>query len=121
MAVTEQGLGERVAGFARRRRGWLLAVSGVLVLYAVIGFIVAPWLVSGIAIETVKTRFDSDLRLEKLAMNPFALSLRIDGLELDDPAGDPIARAASIYANFELSSLFRRAWSFPCNPALRLH
>jgi len=55
---------------------------------------------------------NAELRLDKVEINPFVMSLRVSGLELDDPAGSPVARVDSIFINFQLSSLFRRAWTF---------
>ena len=56
--------------------------------------------------------FDAELRVEKIEINPFALSLRIDRLELDNPTGEPTLRIQEIFANFQLSSLFRLALTF---------
>jgi len=56
--------------------------------------------------------FNAELRVEKIELNPFALSLRITGLELDNPQGAPTARIGEIFTNFQLSSLFRLALTF---------
>jgi hypothetical protein len=64
------------------------------------------------AVKIVKSQFDSELRLEKVAINPFVLSLTVDGLELDDPRGEPLSRIERIFVNFQLSSPFRWAWTF---------
>jgi hypothetical protein len=56
--------------------------------------------------------FDAELRVEKIEINPFVLSLRIIGLELDNPEGAPTARIEEIFTNFQLSSLFRLALTF---------
>ena len=58
-------------------------------------------------LSTPSTRIlNADLRLEKVAINPFALSLQIDGLELDADDGEPVARIEQIFVNFQSSSLF---------------
>jgi len=56
--------------------------------------------------------FAAELRIEKIEINPFVLSLRVTGLELDDPMGAPTARVREIFANFQLSSIFRLALTF---------
>ena len=56
--------------------------------------------------------FDAELRIEKIDINPFVLSLRITGLELDNPEGAPTIRVQEIFTNFQLSSLFRLALTF---------
>ena len=60
----------------------------------------------------MQQNFNAELRVEKIEINPFVLSLRINGLELDNPEGEPTARIAEIFANFQLSSLFRFALTF---------
>ena len=62
--------------------------------------------------QTMQQDFDADLRVEKIEFNPFVLSLRINGLELDNPAGDPTLRVQEIFGNFQLSSIFRLALTF---------
>jgi hypothetical protein len=90
-----------------------LSVTSITVaVYALLGFFLVPWLVGKGAIQTVRENFDAELRLEKVEVNPFLLTLRLRGFELDDPDGSPAARAAEIFINFQLSSLFRWAWTF---------
>ena len=95
-----------------RQRHKLLAAVAVVMVYALLGFCLLPWVVKTNAIKAVKENLNAELRLADVAINPFVLSLRIDGLELDDPAGAAFARVDRIFANFQLSSLFRWAWAF---------
>jgi uncharacterized protein involved in outer membrane biogenesis len=96
------------------RRGWrlLAGIAAALIAYGLLGFLLAPWLVKNAAIDAVDQNLNAELRLEKVFINPFVLSLHIDGLELDAADGEPIARVQHIFTNFQLSSLFRWAWSF---------
>ena len=95
-----------------RYRKPLIAAMAALVLYAALGFLLAPWLVEKNAVKAVRENLGAELRLGKVAINPFVLSLRIDDLEFDDPDGLPFARVEQIFANFQLSSLFRWALTF---------
>ena len=97
---------------AHRYRRWLLGMIVANFVYALAGFLLAPWLVKKNAIQSVREIYDTELRLEKVAINPFVLSLRIDGLELDSPDGQSFVRVDRIFINFQLSSLFRWAWTF---------
>ncbi len=112
MKIATSGPAQRLKGFVIRNRKALGSVVSVLVLYALLGFFLAPWLVKKNAIEAVRTNLNAELRLGKVAINPFVLSLRIDNLELDDPNDAPFARINQIYLNFQLSSLFRWALTF---------
>jgi hypothetical protein len=60
----------------------------------------------------MQQEFDAELRIENIDINPFVLSLRITGLELDYPEGAPTIRVQEIFTNFQLSSLFRLALTF---------
>ncbi|MFT5611873.1 MAG: hypothetical protein ACI9LU_002381 [Polaribacter sp.] len=77
-----------------------------------LGFFLAPYLLEKNLVRTMQQGFDAQLRLEKIEINPFVLSLRITRLELDNPEGSPTARIEEIFTNFQLSSLFRLALTF---------
>ena len=94
---------------AHRKYVWTaVAVSA----YAALGFFLAPWLVQKNMIDVFRDGYSAELRLGKVEVNPFVLSLRLSGFELDDPAGSPVARIDTIFINFQLSSLLRWAWTF---------
>lgn len=93
-----------------RRPIWITA--SILLVYALAGFFLAPWLVKKNAVEVVADRFGAELSIERVAINPFVLRLQIDGVALDDPSGSPFLRVGHLVVNFQLSSLFRRAWTF---------
>ena len=111
MNEPQQGPARSIPGYYRqyRRSVWL---AGALVVYSCLGFLLAPWLIRTNMIGTVRELYGADLRLERVALNPFVLSLRLEGVELDAPDGDPILRLAELFVNFQLSSLFRWAYTF---------
>ena len=90
----------------------LTIAASVIVVYALLGFFLAPWLVKSNATNAVRENLGTDLKLQKVSVNPFVLSLQIDGLELDEPDSEPFLAIERIFINFQLSSLFRWAWSF---------
>jgi uncharacterized protein involved in outer membrane biogenesis len=103
---------QQLAEFVRRRKRWIIGIASALLVYALLGFFLAPWLVKNAAIDAVDQNLNAELRIEKIAINPFVLSLRIDGLELEATNGESVARFEQIFTNFQLSSLFRWAWTF---------
>jgi hypothetical protein len=107
-----------------KKHPWYASALGVIALYALLGFLLAPYLLEKTLVETMQQDFAAELRIEKIEINPFALSLRISGLELDNPQGEPTARIQEIFANFQLSSIFRLALTFDevrfSNPELYL-
>ena len=90
----------------------LIIAAAAIVVYALLGFFLAPWLVKTTAINAVRDSLGVELKLQKVAINPFVLSLRIDGLELDEPDGEPFLTVGRIFINFQSSSLFRWALTF---------
>lgn len=97
--------------FSRNYRKLIWLAIGVAV-YALLGFLLVPWIVQTQAVAVVRDSYSAELRLSKVEFNPFVLGLRVTGIELDDPSGQPVARIDEVYANFQLSSIFRRAWTF---------
>jgi len=50
--------------------------------------------------------------VQKVKLNPYALSLTIRGLSLTETNGEAFAGFDEFYINFQLSSVFRWAWTF---------
>jgi hypothetical protein len=50
--------------------------------------------------------------VEQVRFNPFALSLTLRGFELADLGGERFIGFEELYVNFQLSSMFRRAFTF---------
>jgi hypothetical protein len=92
-----------------RLLSWRSAVVVVVALYAVIGFLVAPWVIKGQiekrSIEILKRQ----ATVEKIRCNPFTLSLTIEGFSLPDRPGSVLLSFDRLYANAQVSSLFRWA------------
>jgi hypothetical protein len=101
-----------IASVVKKYQRSIAIAATVLAVYALVGFVLAPWLVKKQAIEVVADTFGSELTVEKVAINPFVLSLRVDGIALKDPSGAPFLRVQQVFVNFQSSSLFRWAWTF---------
>ena len=97
---------------AERFKKPLIIAAAVIIVYALLGFFLAPWLIDRTATNAVRDNLGVELTLQKVSVNPFVLSLQIDSLELDEPSGDPFLTVERIFINFQLSSLFRWALTF---------
>jgi hypothetical protein len=88
---------------------WRSAIVAAIVLYALIGFLVVPWIVKSLiekkSVELVKRQ----ATVEKVRCNPFALSLTIEGFAIPDRPGSVLLSWDRLYANAQVSSLFRWA------------
>ncbi|MEC5387076.1 DUF748 domain-containing protein [Uliginosibacterium sp. H3] len=100
------------------RRALLIVGVGV-VLIAVLGFLAAPPLVRSVLQEQASKALGRQVSVAKVRINPFALSVTLEGLRIaeQDGKGDFVS-LGSVYANAELSSLFRRGLVLS---ALQLH
>ncbi|MEE4218002.1 MAG: DUF748 domain-containing protein [Xanthomonadales bacterium] len=93
----------------RRKRFW--AVVSVL-LYTVIGFFLVPALVSHLVVKNIKDSMDREAVIGPVRFNPYVLSLQVEGFELKDRDDEALFSFDDLFVNFQLSSLFRWAWTF---------
>jgi membrane-bound inhibitor of C-type lysozyme len=112
MSGSEKSRGATANRLIVRHRKSLWISAGVIVVYALSGFFLAPWLIEKTATDTVREQFGTELSFERVSLNPFALSLELNGLELDQPDSAPFLTVERIFVNFQLSSIFRWAWTF---------
>src|SRR4051812_13045484 len=92
--------------FSRRRRKIALWTVGVLLLYALLGFLVLPPIVKAVAIKQISKQLDREVSIRRVRLNPFVLSGLIRELVVKDKDGQPFLSVDEAYANFQLSSLF---------------
>lgn len=95
----------------RLNRKWWYAAGGIT-LYALAGFLLAPWLLQRALVGTLDERLELNTRLDSLAINPFTLTLTADGLAVTERDGSPVLAFERLFVNFELVSLVRWAVSF---------
>jgi hypothetical protein len=97
--------------FGRYKKPLVIAAAAIII-YALLGFFLAPWLINKTATDAVRDNLGVALKLQEVSVNPFVLSLQVDGLELDEPGGEALLTVERIFINFQLSSLFRWAVTF---------
>jgi len=93
----------------RKLLRWFFALS---LLYTVVGFLILPPVVRSIAVKQLSKQLDREVSIQKIKINPFALSTTVRGLLIKDKDGEPFVSWDEVYVNFQLSSLFTRAWTF---------
>lgn len=77
-------------------------------LYGALGFLVLPALLKPWLAEGLQSALRRTVTLEKVAIDPFALSLRVDGLTVRERGGgEVVAGVDRLDLNFELPSLWR--------------
>lgn len=106
-------MSKKVSG--RKRHAWrrrLIWTGVLLLLYTVIGFFVLPAVVKSQMLQRLPGLTKRQVAISQVKANPYALSLTIRGFSLTEPAGEKCVSFAELYVNFELSSIFQRAWVF---------
>jgi hypothetical protein len=108
------GIGRLPRGFLDwlrnwRLRSWRTALLGLWIAWLIVGVLVIPLIVRKLLIENLRKRAGLVATVRSVRFNPFTLSLTIEGLSIADHPGSVLFSADEIYANAELSSLFRWA------------
>lgn len=94
------------------QRRWVIRISVAFVVYSLVGFLVLPLIIKWQLVKQLPKSTKRTATVRQVLVNPWTLSLTIRGLKLDEPTGEPFASWEEFKANFQLSSLFRWAWTF---------
>ena len=97
----------RISG---RRFGLIVAIA--FVLYAVIGFVVAPPIVKSQLVKRLSSELGRSVRIENVRLNPLMLSGAIEGLSIVDRDGAGFFGWERVYVNFDVVSFFAKEWRF---------
>ncbi|MGD9242940.1 MAG: DUF748 domain-containing protein [Desulfobacterales bacterium] len=84
----------------------------LLILYTLGGFFLTPYLVRHYVPQIVQDQLQRDAHIGKVRINPFLFTLEANDFELTETDGAPIGAFRRLLVDFELSSLFRWAWTF---------
>ena len=101
-----------IAATARKPgfRKALVAAAAAVLLYTGVGFLAFPPIVRSQLDRRLSALLHRPVSVEKVRVNPFALSVTIDGLSIGDRDGaGPFFSFDELYANLQLVSLFRWA------------
>jgi len=97
----------------RTRRGKQVAWAGVaLVVYALTGFFVVPWILGKVIPNQAGDILGREVTIETIRINPFVLSGSFQGVLVQDNDGSPLLSWDEVYGNFQLSSIFHWAFTF---------
>jgi Domain of Unknown Function (DUF748) len=86
----------------------LLAVG----LYALLGFVLAPKLIRNAILDDVPKTTNATASVGDIHLNPFLLQLDVRDLAIKDKGGAQLLGFERLFVDFELSSLWHRAYSF---------
>jgi hypothetical protein len=95
-----------------KRFKWSIRIAVALFLYTVIGFFVVPAIIKSQMLKRIPPLTLRQVSIDQVRCNPYALSLTIRGFSLKEPDGTVFLSFDEFYANFQLSSIFRRKFTF---------
>jgi hypothetical protein len=98
-------------GGPKNRRIWV-ALTALLVLYALGGFFLVPALLKKQVVDTFRQDLAREANLKKIHFNPFQLTLKAEGFELRDTDGVTLANFDRFFVNLQVSGLFKWTWTF---------
>ncbi|WP_413937061.1 DUF748 domain-containing protein [Nitrospira sp. BLG_1] len=88
------------------------ALVGLIALYALVGFILLPYLIKSYVVPTVSEQIKHPILLRDAAFNPFALSVRLTGLEVQEQNETPMLGFEELFVNVSAASLFLQKMAF---------
>ncbi len=81
----------------------------VVVAYSVIGFFIAPPIVRWVLVGQLKEKLHRDASVRKVRLNPYALSVTIDGLQINERnSTNRFVGWEKLYVNLQIASVFQR-------------
>ena len=101
-------LGHVVRDLAVRFRRWLIAVAVLLAVYAGAGFLLAPWILHRQLERRLGAALHREVSVERVRVNPFALSVTIDGLLVKERDGSPFVSWQRLYLRGRLLPVVKR-------------
>ena len=100
----------RVLTHLPRIKKYVLRIVVAVALIALIGFFALPPVVKSLLTEQIAKSLHRPVTIASVRINPFALSLTIDALSVEEPVGGAVfASFDRFYANLETSSLIHAA------------
>ena len=84
----------------------------LLVAYTLAGFLLVPRLIRTSVPRYAEEQLKRRAEIGEVRWNPFLFKLEIKNFRLQEPDGRPLVGFDRLFVDFELTSLFRAAWTF---------
>lgn len=81
----------------------------VLLLFTIFGFFAAPPLAKSILLKQLSQQLHREVSIEQIAINPYALSARVNGLSIKAEGGKEVAGFDELFVNLSSASIFKLA------------
>jgi uncharacterized protein involved in outer membrane biogenesis len=90
----------------------VLIVAGLLLLYALAGFLLTPYLIKREVPRFAEQKLGAHATVAEARVNPFLLTVELKGFQLSEGENRPVVAFDRLFVDLEASGLFRRAWTF---------
>ena len=90
----------------------VLSAAALVLLYTLAGFFLTPYLVKRQLTDFVSEDLHRQLAIEQVRFNPYTLRMVMDRTSLSEGNGDPLLGFGRLVVDFDISSLWKRAWTF---------
>jgi hypothetical protein len=102
-----------VLGFWKTKTFRVTAIVAALVgIYALAGFVVAPKLVRSALLKDIPETIGATPTVGDIRINPFFFQVTVEKFSLTAPGGEKLLGFDRLFIDFELSSIWHRAYSF---------
>jgi len=95
-----------------RPRVLIGTLVGLIALYSLVGFVLVPYLITSYVVPTASEQIKHPILLRDAAFNPFALSLRLNGLEVRGQNETPMLGFEELFVNLCATTLFLQKIAF---------
>ncbi len=90
----------------------LVIVAVLIALYAIAGFVVAPKLIRSAVLKDIPESIGVTPSVGEIRINPFLFQVTVDDFSLAGASGEKLLGFKRLFIDFELSSIWHRAYSF---------
>ena len=87
-------------------------IVGLIACYTLLGFVLVPSIIESYVVPTVSKQIKHPVTLREAGFNPFVLSLRLKGLEVQEQNGMPMLGFEELFVNLSAASLFLQKVAF---------
>jgi len=98
--------------FRTRLARWVAIAAALVALYALAGFVIAPKIVRSALLKDIPQAMDATPSVGDIRINPFLLQVDVRDFALADKGGNKLLGFERLFIDFELSSIWHRAYTF---------
>ncbi|MCI0423702.1 MAG: hypothetical protein L0312_31535, partial [Acidobacteria bacterium] len=84
------------------RNRWLLTIAAVLALYALVGFLLIPYLVQRYVPRIAAEQLKRQASVAEVRFNPFLFTFEVKDFSFKEAEGEPILNLQRLFVDFEL-------------------